>query len=72
MSIRQAHRKRNLRITRDTVMFAVGISGIIHEALTSGATERPFLLATFCALCGLPVFLRTDEYREAMRKELEK
>lgn len=71
MSTIKRHKNHKLKLTRDTVMFVVGIAGIIHEALTSGATERPFLLATFCALCGLPVFLRTDEYRNVLKKELD-
>jgi hypothetical protein len=49
-----------LHITRDGVLFAVGIMGIIYETVRQQA-ERPFLLATFAAMTGLPVFLRTDE-----------
>jgi hypothetical protein len=48
-------------ITRDTVLFVVGMAGIIHEmALTN--VDRPYLLVLFGAMVGLPVFIRsTDE-----------
>jgi hypothetical protein len=54
--------KRKLRVSRDTVLFTVGILGIIYETLVTAA-DRPTLLILFGAMCGLPVFLRSDEYK---------
>jgi len=48
-------------ITRDSVLFVVGILGIAHETLLSNGVERPYLLLLFGAMCGLPLFLRADE-----------
>jgi hypothetical protein len=48
------------RLTRDVIIFTVGLLGIIHEAVIQH-TERPFLLALFGAMIGLPAFLRKDE-----------
>lgn len=47
-------------VTRDTVLFVVGLLGIAHETLSAGV-ERPVLLAAFLAMMGLPMFLRADE-----------
>ncbi len=52
-------RKRNVRISRDVVLFAVGVVGILHETFISH-TERPSLLILFAALCGLPLYLRRN------------
>lgn len=57
-------RRAVFHITRDGVLFAVGIMGIVWETVHQQA-ERPFLLATFAAMTGLPVFLRTDEKKSA-------
>lgn len=48
-------------ITRDSVLFVVGILGIAHETLVQSGIERPVLLALFAAMTGLPLFLRADE-----------
>lgn len=48
-------------ITRDGVLFVIGILGIAHETLISGAGERPTLLLLFGAMVGLPLFLRADD-----------
>jgi hypothetical protein len=48
------------RITRDIVLFVGGLLGVAHETLL-GSGERPFLLAIFGGMLGLPVFLRRDE-----------
>lgn len=48
------------KVSRDLILFAVGLSGIVHETITSGA-ERPALLGLFGAMVGLPLFLRADE-----------
>lgn len=53
--------KRWRGITRDSVLFVVGLLGIAHETLLSNGVERPYLLLLFGAMCGLPLFLRADE-----------
>jgi hypothetical protein len=52
--------RRRFRITRDGILFVVGVSGIIYETVVHGG-ENPTLLILFGAMCGLPVFLRSDE-----------
>lgn len=49
-----------VKLTRDTVLFTVGLLGIAFETLVTGG-ERPTLLILFGGMVGLPVFLRTDE-----------
>ena len=49
-------------IGRDTVLFAVGLFGILHETLFV-KVQRPELLILFGAMVGLPAFLRSDELR---------
>lgn len=48
-------------ITRDAVLFVVGLLGITHETLITRAGERPTLLLLFGAMVGLPLFLRADD-----------
>jgi hypothetical protein len=48
------------RITRDIILFTGGLLGVAHETLL-GSAERPFLLAIFGGMMGMPVFLRRDE-----------
>jgi hypothetical protein len=52
--------RRRFRITRDGILFAVGLAGIIYETVVHSG-ENPTLLILFGAMCGLPVFLRGDE-----------
>ena len=47
---------RSLRITRNTVLFAAGLAGVVHETLLQ-EVERPTLLLAFLAMMGLPAFL---------------
>lgn len=46
-----------LKVTRDRVLFAVGLAGIAHETLRLEVAERPMLLLAFLAMVGLPSFL---------------
>lgn len=46
--------------TRDGILFTVGVLGIVWETLGE-EIDRPYLLAVFSAMVGLPVFLHTDE-----------
>lgn len=60
---------KRLRITRDGVLFVLGIVGIAHETLIA-QTDRPTLLLLFAAMIGLPAFLHKDE--KAQKKEDER
>lgn len=51
---------RSVRITRNTVLFIVGLLGVAHETLVSQA-DRPTLLLLFAAMIGLPAFISKDE-----------
>lgn len=48
------------RVTRDTVLFLVGLVGIIYETVVVHV-DRPTLLILFGGMVGLPVFLHQDE-----------
>jgi hypothetical protein len=50
-------------VTRDTVLFVVGLGGIAHEAFLRTGDTRPEFLMLFAAMVGLPVALRRDEGR---------
>jgi hypothetical protein len=52
-------------ITRDTVLFAVGLGGIVHETLIFDGDPRTQLLVLFAGMVGLPVAIRRDEGRRA-------
>lgn len=52
-------------ITRDSVLFVVGLGGIVHEAFVRTGDTRPEFLMLFAAMVGLPVALRRDEGRRA-------
>ncbi len=55
--------KRSLpRISRDSILFFAGLSGIGWETFAQNA-ERPTLLIMFGAMVGLPAFLHADESR---------
>jgi hypothetical protein len=67
MSQRKA---RSLRVSRDTILFIVGLLGIAYETLID-AVDKPTLLIGFFAMVGLPVFLRTDEKAKAKTEAVE-
>jgi hypothetical protein len=52
--------RRRVRITRDGVLFVVGLAGIIYETVVNRGDNLP-LIFFFGGLCGLPFFLRSDE-----------
>jgi hypothetical protein len=56
--------RRTFRVSRDTILFAVGLLGIAYETLVEGG-DKPTLLVLFGAMVGLPAFLRTDEKAKA-------
>ena len=43
------------KFTRDTVLFMVGVGGIIHETIFSIGLVRPYLLLLFAYMVGLPI-----------------
>lgn len=45
---------------RNTVIFIVGVSGIVYEAVKEKA-DRPWLLAVFAAMIGLPAAAVGDD-----------
>jgi hypothetical protein len=50
--------------TRDLILFAVGLSGVLALTLTWILGDRspdPQLILLFTAMMGLPAFLRSDE-----------
>jgi hypothetical protein len=51
------------KITRDAVFFVVGLAGVFHETALHAGPERPFLLALFGFMLGLPALARLDEWR---------
>ncbi len=53
---------------RDSILFVVGLAGIIFVTVTEGG-DRPTLLVLFSAMIGLPAFLRTDESLNKPRKD---
>jgi hypothetical protein len=57
---RKRIRKWHIRLSRDVVIFVIGIVGILHEIFLS-VTDRPYLIILFGAMIGLPAFLRIDE-----------
>lgn len=48
------------RGTRDTILFVAGLGGIIFETVAE-QIDRPYLLAVFGTMMGLPLFIRKDE-----------
>jgi len=48
------------RLSRDTLLFLIGLLGIVHETLLTSGPERPTLLLIFAAFMGLPLALGVD------------
>lgn len=48
---------------RDALLFVVGLAGLYHETVMQTGPERPWLLAVFGYLLGLPALSRFDEWR---------
>lgn len=49
---------------RDSVLFVIGIGGIINEAFIRTGDPRAELLILFASMCGAPAFIRLDEKRK--------
>lgn len=63
-SERPSEKTRRIRLTRDGLIFAVGLLGIVHQTLLV-ESDRPTLLLLFGAMIGLPAFLRLDEKKSS-------
>jgi len=50
------------KITRDVLIFTVGLTGILHETYFTDR-DRPELLLLFAAMIGAPALIRLDESR---------
>lgn len=65
-------RRWKLRVTRNSLLFVVGLLGIAHQTLVEHI-DRPALLAVFSAMMGLPLFLAKDEKKaDAVTKDAAK
>lgn len=53
---------------RDVALFVAGLAGVAHETLIS-PIERPWLLALFAVMLGLPNFIRLDEMRQRRKED---
>jgi folate-dependent phosphoribosylglycinamide formyltransferase PurN len=51
------------KIKRDTVLFAGGFMGVLHQTIFE-QVDRPSLLIIFGGMMGLPVFLRKDDTKK--------
>ena len=60
--------RHGIHITRDAVLFVIGLAGVVYETIGDGP-GRPALLAVFAGMIGLPVFLRLDSKQTAYQKE---
>lgn len=59
---RRRHRRRKWpKIGRDSIIFFVGLGGIVHETLINDGPPRETLLILFATMIGLPAFLRSGE-----------
>lgn len=56
---KQKRRRRNYRLSRDTLLFVAGLLGIAHETLVM-SVERPSLLILFASMIGLTAYLRRN------------
>lgn len=48
------------KATRDSILFLGGFAGVVFETLHE-RVDRPYLLAVFTGMMGLPLFIRKDE-----------
>ena len=56
------------KVTRDLVLFAVGLGLTIHESLAAGP-ERPSLYILYAGMMGLGPILRYAESRQKSKDE---
>lgn len=48
-------------VTRDLILFVIGVGGILHEGFIRSGETRPEWIVAFLTLCGVPTFLHQDE-----------
>lgn len=63
MATRRRRRTALPTIGRDTVIVAVALGLIVHEAVLREGDGRPFLIGLFAAMLGLPAIVRADAVR---------
>lgn len=56
------------KISRDTILFLGGLSGLVYETI-SGGQEKPTLIIAFVGMLGLPLFIRNDEDKKPDKKK---
>jgi len=61
-------RKKHLTISRDTLLFVVGLALTINEGLFRKA-ERPSLLILYGAMMSLPAYLQAATTRKAKKED---
>ena len=62
-------RKRSREdIARDWTLRAFGLAGIVYETVAE-KIDRPYLLALFAGLVGLPWYIQRDEKRNSDEDE---
>jgi hypothetical protein len=49
------------RLARDILLFVGGLVGLMYETFFRTGDPRVGLITIFCAMLGLPLFLRRDE-----------
>jgi hypothetical protein len=54
---------------RDSIVFCVGIGGIVNEVFFRAEPERPTILLLLSGMVGLPAFLRADERAERRKDQ---
>lgn len=57
------------KITRDLILFIVGLGLIINEAAIRSGDPRESLILLFAGMVGLPAVLRADELRRTNRDD---
>lgn len=57
------------KITRDLVLFVVGLCLTINEAVIRQGPERPAILTLFASMMGLPIIIRAQEKRNSELEE---
>lgn len=49
-----------LKFSRDTLLFVLGLAGLVYETISGGA-EKPTLIIAFVGMMGLPLFIRGND-----------
>lgn len=70
MTTPRQHRRRvsQVRITRDLVLFLIGVAGIVWSTVIE-QVDRPYLLAIFAGCVGLPTYLATAAKRDVIKDD---